>query len=138
MAKSSKLSPEDQITDYFKKLDHPLAKVVLSLRKIVLETDRMIAEQIKWNSPAFYYTGEMKAFDAKEYARDLVVFNLHKKDYVLLVFPTGANVKDKTGLLEGDFPDRRKTAKFETLDEVIKKKEALQKVINAWLKSIDN
>jgi len=66
-------------------LNHPLKNVVQALRKIVLSVDEEIAEQIKWNSPSFYYTGAMKPFDPKEYKRDIVVFNLHKNDCVLLV-----------------------------------------------------
>ena len=67
MAKAKKLSDEEQVAEYFQNLKHPLLKVIAALRKIVLETDKEIGEQVKWNSPAFYYTGEMKPFDSKEY-----------------------------------------------------------------------
>lgn len=136
MAKTRKLTNEEQVVDFFNQLDHPLANVVEALRKIILATDKEIGEQIKWNSPAFYYTGEMKPFDPKEYKRDIVVFNLHKKDFVLLVFPTGAIVNDPTGLLEGKFTDGRKTAKFATLDDVKNKEEDLQTVLKEWLKLV--
>ena len=137
MAKPLKQAGEEQLINYFNKLDHPLKNVVEELRKIVLATDREIGEEIKWNSPSFYYTGEMKPFDPKEYKRDIVVFNLHKKEFVLLVFPTGARVKDPTGLLEGKFTDGRKTAKFATLNEVNNRKKDLQAVIKLWLKQVD-
>lgn len=137
MATTIKTSPEEQVTDYFKKLEHPLTGVIQALRKIVLSADKEVGEQIKWNSPSFYYTGEMKAFDPKEYKRDIVVFNLHKKEYVLLVFPTGAIVDDTSGLLEGKFPDGRKTAKFSSLTEVKAKEKDLKDVIKKWLTKID-
>ena len=137
MTKTIKPSPEKQVIEYFKKLEHPLANVVQALRKTVLSADNEIGEQIKWNSPSFYYTGEMKAFDPKEYKRDIVVFNLHKKEYVLLVFPTGAIVEDTSGLLEGKFPDGRKTAKFSTLNEVKTKENDLKDVIKKWLNKVD-
>ena len=137
MAKAEKLTNEEQVAEYFKTLDHPLREVIEALRNVILAADDEVGEQIKWNSPSFYYTGEMKPFDPKEYKRDIVVFNLHKKDSVLLVFPTGAIVDDKTGLLEGKFTDGRKTVRFSTLDEVKNREKDLQKVIKDWLKMID-
>jgi hypothetical protein len=137
MAKTGKLTHEQQVAAYFNELDHPLKKVVEALRKIVLKTDAEIAEQIKWNSPSFYYTGEMKAFDPKEYKRDIVVFNLHKKDSVLLVFPSGARIDDKSGFLEGKFTDGRKIALVTSLNQVKLIEKDLQTAIKDWLKKID-
>ncbi len=137
MAKVNKLTHEEQVTEYFKKLEHPLKLIVEALRKIILSADKEIAEQIKWNSPSYYYTGAMKDFDPKEYKRDIVVFNLHKKEYVLLVFPTGAAVDDASGLLEGKFPDGRKTAKFSNLTEIKAREKELKQVIKKWLEKVD-
>ncbi|HEV7351181.1 DUF1801 domain-containing protein [Telluribacter sp.] len=137
MAKTGKPTTEAQVLKYFQQLDHPLAEVAEALRKVILAADPTIGEHIKWNSPAFYYTGPMKAFDPKEYKRDLVVFNLHKKDAVLLVFPTGAKVNDPSGILEGTFPDGRKTAKFTHMDEVKKQEKDLQTVVKAWLALVE-
>ncbi|MEA5428183.1 DUF1801 domain-containing protein [Arcicella lustrica] len=137
MAKKPKLSEEEQVTEYFEALNHPLKNVVQALRKIVLSADEEIAEQIKWNSPSFYYTGAMKPFDPKEYKRDIVVFNLYKNDCVLLVFPTGATINDTSGFLEGKFTDARKIAKFMTLEEANNKEMALKKVIKTWLNQVD-
>lgn len=124
---------EISAADYLKNLEHPLKKVLQALRKVVMATDREIGEQVKWNSLSFYFTGEMKPFDPKEYKRDILVCNLHKKDHILLVFPTGASISDKTGLLEGNFPDTRKVAKISSLDEVKKKEKHLQQVLKTWL-----
>ncbi len=136
MPKTKKLTPAEEVAAYFEKSDHPLLEVVQALREIILAADKEVGEQIKWNSPSFYFTGEMQPFDPKEYKRDIVVFNLHKKDSVLLVFPTGATINDPSGLLEGKFPDGRKTAKFTTLEEVKARKEALQAVIKSWLEMV--
>jgi len=46
------------------------------LRQVILSIDSEIAEHIKWNSPAFFFSGEMKPFDPKEYKRDILVMNL--------------------------------------------------------------
>jgi hypothetical protein len=115
MAKAKKLSNEKDVAAYMNTLQHPLKIVVEALRNAILATDTEIREQVKWNSLASYYTGKIKPFDPKEYKRDIVVFNLHKKDFVLLVFPTGATINDTTGLLEGKFPDGRKWQSFQRL-----------------------
>ena len=137
MAKASKPSMEEQVATFYHTNDHPLKDVIASLRKIILGSSHEIAEQIKWNSPAFYFTGEMREFDPKEYKRDIVVINLHKKDVVLLVFPTGAKVTDTSGLLEGDYPDGRKVAKFTSVSEVQSKEEALKSVLTKWLELVE-
>ncbi|MBO9152223.1 DUF1801 domain-containing protein [Chitinophaga sp. GCM10012297] len=136
MAKS-KLSPEAQVAEYLAQLDHPLKNVVEALRKVVLAASPEIAEQVKWKSAAFYYNGEMKTFDAKEYKRDIVVFNLNKQEYVLLVFPTGAAINDTAGLLEGNYPDGRRMAKFSSIGEVKEKEKDLQSVLQAWLRQVE-
>lgn len=137
MAKTSKPSMEEQVATFYKTNDHPLKDVINSLRKVILDGGAEIGEQIKWNSPAFYFTGEMRDFDPKEYKRDIVVINLHKKDVVLLVFPTGAKVTDTSGLLEGDFPDGRKVAKFTSVSEVLYKEDALKSVLAKWLELVE-
>lgn len=129
--------PAISAADYLGQLEHPLKNVVEALRKILLATDKEIDEQVKWNSLSFYYTGDMKAFDPKEYKRDIVVFNLHKKDLVLLVFPTGARINDDSGLLEGKFTDGRKTAKFTCADDVKSKGADLKNVVKEWLRTVE-
>jgi len=94
----------EQVSDYIQKLEKSLAEFVEAVRQTILSADKEIAEHVKWNSPAFYYSGNMKAFDPKEYKRDIVVMNLHRGN-ILLVFPTGAKIKDTTGLPEGKYPD---------------------------------
>ena len=136
MAKSKDINDPVSITKYIQTLDPSLAKIVEAIRQIILEADKEIGEQIKWNSPSFFYTGEMKPFNPKEYKRDIVVLNLHK-GYALLVFPTGSKVNDTTGLLEGDYKDGRRLAKFQDMNDVKAKGKALQKVIKEWLILVD-
>ncbi len=137
MAKKEKLSGAEAVQKFMDETDHPLKPVMEEIRKIVLASDPEIGEQIKWNAPAFYYTGDMKAFDPKEYKRDILVYNLFKKEYLLLVFPTGAKVEDASGLLEGKFPDGRKTAMFSSLEQVKQLANDLQAVIKKWLSLVE-
>lgn len=137
MAKSQKLSPEQEVQDFFSKLNHPLKEALQLIRKLILESDAEVAEHIKWNSPSFYYSGEMKDFDPKEYKRDIVVSNLHKNDSILLIFPTGYVIEDSSGLLGGNFKDTRKSITFTSLEEVQNRAEDLQNIIRSWLSKVE-
>lgn len=133
----TKSSEPEKVDAFIQGLTHPLAKVVEALRKVILSTDREIGEEVKWNAPAFFYSGEMKPSNPKEYKRYLIVFNLHQRDCIRLVFPSGARMKDNSGLLEGDYADGRRLALFHNMDEVELKKAPLQSIIREWLKTLD-
>jgi hypothetical protein len=133
----TKPSEPEKVDAYMQSLKHPLGKVVEALRKIILSTDREVGEEIKWNAPAFFYSGDMKPFNPKEYKRHLVVFNLHRKDCIRLVFPSGARVNDKSGLLEGDYADGRRLALFFNMADVKSKQASLQAVIRRWIETLD-
>jgi hypothetical protein len=136
MAKAIKLTDTQQVTVHIKKLDPSVSKIVQALRKIILSTDKEIGERIKWNNPSFYYTGEMKPFDPKEYKREIIVFNLFK-NRIMLIFPSGAKVKDTSGFLEGDYKDGRRITIFKDMKDVKEKEDALQKMILKWLTLVD-
>jgi len=136
MAKTTKLSDREQVTEHIQKLDPDLGKTISALREIILNTDKDIGEHIKWNNPSFYYTGEMKPFDPKEYKREIIVMNLYK-GRVMLVFPSGATVNDQSGLLQGDYADGRRTVVFENLNDINAKKEDLQRIIKQWLQLVE-
>ena len=136
MATQKNLSDNEQVTAHIGKLDPELGKIIESIRQIILSTDKEIGERIKWNNPSFYYSGEMKPFDPKEYKREIVVFNLHN-DRIMLVFPSGAKVKDDSGLLEGDYKDGRRIAILKDMDDVKAKEKSLQEVIRKWLELVD-
>src|SRR3569833_855757 len=132
----AKLTAEEQITQHIQSLDESIRDTVQLLREIILSTDTEISEQIKWNNPAFYYNGEMKPFDPKEYKRDMIVFNLHK-NRIMLVFPSGAKVNDTSGLLTGNYADGRRITVFKDIGDVQAKYAALRNVIKQWLKLVD-
>jgi hypothetical protein len=137
MAKSSKKDTAQDIDTYITTLEHPLKKLVEKLHEVILDSDKEIAAQVKWNSPSYYYTGAMKDFDPKEYKRDIVVLNLHKPEYVLMVFPTGSAIADTTGLLGGKFKDTRKTIQFTSVEELMSRKKDLQQVLKLWLSQVE-
>jgi len=137
MAKTGDLNDPASINAYINKLEAPMAALVEAIRQVILNTDPIIGEQIKWNSPSFFYQGTMQPFNPKEYKRDMVVMHLHKKAYVLLVFPTGATINDTSGILEGNYEDGRRMVTIKSVEELNHKKELLQSAIRAWLKLVD-
>jgi len=126
-----KLSDSEQVDELISKLDEEVKATVQTIRKIVLATDPEIAEQVKWNSPSFYFTGEMKPFDPKEYKRDIMVCNIHRGK-ILLVFPTGAKVK--SSLKGKDYPDGRKII---TVDDLTAITIELQQLIKDWVAMVE-
>jgi hypothetical protein len=132
----NKTTSTEQVTDHIQKLDPKIRPLVESIRQLFLSADPDIGERIKWNNPSFYYTGDLKPFDPKEYKRELAVFNLHKGK-IMLVFPTGASVHDTSGLLEGTYEDGRRIAVFTTQEDIDAKAAALQTVIKEWLKLVE-
>jgi hypothetical protein len=137
MAKAKELatkpSESRKVDAYIAKLKHPLAPLVKKLRRMILNVDGEIGEEIKWNAPTFFYAGPMKPSNPKEYRRYIVVFNLFRKDCIRLVFPSGAKVKDSSGLLEGDYADGRRLAMFYSAEDAVSKEKALHGVISRWL-----
>ena len=133
---SIKVSEPEQVDAYMRALKHPLKGVVEELRAIILSADSSIGEEVKWNAPAFFYTGSMAEFDPKQHKRHVAVFNLFKKDCVRLVFPSGARIGDSSGVLTGDYADGRRLALFSSIEEVYSKKSTLERVIKKWLSTL--
>jgi hypothetical protein len=132
-----KPSEPEKVDAYMRDLKHPLAEVVKALRQVILSTDPEIGEEVKWNSPTFFYMGEMKPFNPKEYKRYIVVFNLSKKDCIRLVFLSGARIGDTSGFLEGDYADGRRLALIYSMDDVLAHKTTLRRSIKKWLATLD-
>jgi hypothetical protein len=125
-----------EVTALIQKLEPDFATLIQTIREIVLATDGEIGEQVKWNSPSFFYMGTMREFDPKEYKRDILVIHT-RKGIALLVFPTGAVIKDTTGILEGNYSDGRRMITLTTVEEAEEKANHLQTVVKDWLRRVD-
>jgi len=136
MSKTAKLSDHEQVTEHIQQLDPEFGKIIENLRRIILSADMHISERIKWNNPSFYYSGEMKPFDPKEYKREIIVLNLHK-NRIMLVWPSGAKLEMNTGLLEGDYKDGRRLIVFNDMNDILSKKNELLKAIKEWISLVD-
>jgi hypothetical protein len=113
-----------------------LKKIINHIRQIVLDVDPFISEQVKWNSPSFHYTGELKSNIAKAYPRDILVLNLNR-GYVLMIFPSGAKIQNHDDFLEGDYKDGRRMHTIKDYDSLIEKQAKLVSAIKQWIMQID-
>ncbi len=118
-------------------LSHPMKPMINGLRTIILGVDPNIQEQVKWNSPSFFYAGEMPPFNPKEYKRDICVINLVKKDELRLIFPNGARINDPTGLLQGNFPDSRKMIVISKEANLSSFQSGLTQIFRLWIETIN-
>jgi hypothetical protein len=119
--------PDDaqKVSEYLSTTDHPFRAEMAAVRDIIMNANRKISERIKWNAPSFFYQADMAAF------------NPHTTKFlqVVFVFPKGL-VHDSTGLLQGDYKDRR-LARFNDLQDVTSRQAALEQVVNDWVALID-
>jgi len=113
-----------EVDAYMEKLEHHFKTEVQTVREIIKNVHPDIIEQIKWNAPSFSYKGYM------------VTFNLHAKQHVHLVFHNGAILNHESGILEGNYPDRRMVY-FANMDEVKSKQTALEAAIREWISISD-
>lgn len=113
-----------KVDEFLEKKDHPMTAEIDRVRKIILETDGRIEEDIKWSSPTFIYKGNIASFF------------MNAKKFVSLMFHKGALIDDKGGLLEGDGKEAR-VARFDNMHDIEDKKEKLQEVIRTWIKMHD-
>ncbi|MCU0434961.1 MAG: DUF1801 domain-containing protein [Bacteroidia bacterium] len=124
------------VNDYLAQSTHPLNEVAQALREVIAHASPLVGEHIKWNSPAYYFKGEMPPGDAREYKRDLVVFNFNRKEYLLLIFPNGAEIHDPQGILEDLFGDKRRGMKFSSVAEVKQLGKPLKQLVAHWANTV--
>jgi len=127
----------EKVDAYLAKVQQPLLGIMQAVRTIILAAGNEISEEIKWNAPAFFYTGVIKPFDPKEYKRHIIVFNVAKNNSLRLVFISGAKIGDTTGLLEGSYADGRRIAQFNSIDEVKQREQDLRAAIQKWLTLVE-
>jgi hypothetical protein len=111
----------DEVESWFGEYDNPMKEVVLAVRDIILEDER-ITETIKWKSPTFMYEGNMASF------------NPRSKKHASLMFHTGASIPGEHPRLTGGGETARYMT-FVDLDEVAAAADDLRAVVAAWCDS---
>ena len=112
-----------EVTDWFKTSKNPKTDEMEAIRNIILNINRGITENIKWNAPNFMYNDE-----------NICTINPKAKTHVALNFHDGAAINDPLNLLEGEGKKVR-VAKFKDFAEVKSKKRALEMIINNYIKT---
>lgn len=129
MAKQPAAKNNDVAT-YLQTLQHPHKDLLLELREMILQTDKALTEQIKWNALSYGYNGE-----------DCITFNLSGKGGIRLIFHRGAKkqaapaerlIADDGGLLDWPANDRA-VATIANADDLKQKKAQLQQIVRDWL-----
>lgn len=118
------MNKTEKVTEYLSDLDNPLISEMHAVREIILKASNKISEDIKWGAPSFFYKDNM------------ATFNPRAKKFVNLTFHKGALIDDSTGLLEGDSKEAR-VARFYDMDDIQKKRKALENVIQKWISIMD-
>jgi len=118
------MNKNQEVTQFLTDKKHPMTPELERVREIILSTDPAIKETIKWSSPTFMYKGNIASFF------------LNAKKFVSLMFHQGAHIPDPNGLLQGDSKTTR-MARFQGMEDIENKKEALQTVIRNWMILMD-
>ena len=126
--KPQALNQTDKVNEYMAILDHPLKPEMELVRSIIMNANDNIGEHVKWNAPSFFCVGGSDA-------GGMATFNPRAREFVHLVFHNAAVLSDDSGILEGDYKDRRMVY-FNDMKDVESKRTALERVVNLWVEYI--
>lgn len=114
------MNQNPDVDAFMENLEHPFKAEMQAVREIILSTDAKMTEVIKWGGPTFMYKG------------NLATLTPRTKRFVNLFFQTGAIIPNPDGLLDGDAQAVR-VARFHSIEDITKKREALEAVVRAWI-----
>jgi hypothetical protein len=106
------------VDEWFANYKGPKREAMQQVRKVLLESDARLTEEIKWNAPTFVYKG------------NLMTFNPRATKCVSLIFHTGAKIPGQHPKLEGDGKEARSMRIDE--GEVERLKDDLGHIVKAW------
>ena len=117
-------APNPEVDAWFDRYDNPMKPAVQRTREILLDADPRLDETIKWSTPTFTYKG------------NLVSFQPRAKQFVSLLFHTGASIPGDHPLLEGGGETAR-YARLDDLDAVEGTRPQLEGIVRAWCDARD-
>lgn len=109
---------------WLERYDNPMKEAVQRTREILLGADPRIDETIKWSTPTFTYKGNVVSFQPRA------------KQFVSLLFHTGASIPGDHPLLEGG-GDTARYARLDDVAAVERAKPQLEAVVRAWCDAKD-
>ncbi|HRI46512.1 MAG TPA: DUF1801 domain-containing protein [Ignavibacteriaceae bacterium] len=120
------------VTKFLDEQNHPLREVIEKLRKIILQSNSEITENIKWNGPNYCFNNE-----------DRITIKLHPPKQIQLIFHRGSKkqiqpedklIADNSGLLIWRENDRA-LVNFKSIDELKKSEPNLKTIITKWIEA---
>jgi len=108
-----------EVDAWLARYENPMKPLVERLREIVLDADPRIGETIKWSTPTFVYKGNLASFQPRA------------RQFVSMLFHTGASIPGEHPLLEGGGGTAR-YARFTDAQEVEARRRELEAVVRAW------
>lgn len=116
--------PSPDVDAWLNRYDNPLKPLVERVREIVLEADDRIGETIKWSTPTFVYKGNLASFQPRA------------KQFVSILFHTGASIPGEHPLLEGG-GDTARYARLQDEKEIEARRGELEAIVRAWCDARD-
>ena len=104
--------------------ENPMKPLVERVREIMLDADDRIGETIKWSTPTFVYKGNLASFQPRA------------RQFVSILFHTGASIPGEHPLLEGGGETAR-YARLTDAEEVEARRPELAAIVRAWCDSRD-
>jgi hypothetical protein len=102
------LDSTKEVKTYLTQINHHLISEIIDCSNSILNNNK-IDVKVKWNSLCFFIDNPLHVNSAKDYLSDIVVFNLRKKEEILLVFPNGKLIQHESVNFNSDFKDSRST-----------------------------
>ncbi len=127
---TTRLNPD--VCSLIKGIGHPLHAEIAALRKIILDADPEITENIKWNSPNYAFRHQ-----------DRITMRLQPAKHLQLIFhrgakvskqPSGRLIEDPTKLLAWKENDRA-VATFVDMGEIAGSASSLTDIIRRWVRA---
>ena len=113
-----------EVDAWFDRYENAMKEVVLRTRELMLGADERIGETIKWSTPTFIYRGNLASFQPRA------------KQFVSLLFHTGASIPGEHPLLEGG-GDVARYVRLADLEALERERPALEAVVRAWCDARD-
>ncbi len=121
-----------EVTEFLDRQNHPLRTEIELLRKIILESESSLTENIKWNSPNYAVNNE-----------DRITMRIQPPKQIQLIFHRGAKkqeqpakhiIDDNSGILVWKENDRA-VATFKNLAEIEQNRSLLREIVGKWIKA---
>ncbi len=121
-----------EVTEFLDRQNHPLRTEIELLRKIILESESSLTENIKWNGPNYAVNNE-----------DRITMRIQPPKQIQLIFHRGAKkqeqpatriIDDNSGILVWKENDRA-VATFKNLAEIEQNRSLLREIVGKWIKA---